>query len=108
MLCVKPRDGYGGIKRRLPLETAVELQSHAEKRHGQRGEIVVIDACIDKGSREVDLNAKMPVSALGFHRGSEPFPSHLPSVCSISVSLSWMKIDTLHSHVILDREFAAP
>ena len=52
MLCVEPRDGYVGIKRGFPLEATVRLQSHAEEGHGKAGKIVVINAGVDKGSRE--------------------------------------------------------
>ncbi len=56
MLCVKPWLGRVGIKRRFPFETAVLLQFHAEQRVWEAGKVVVVDACIDKGSGESDLS----------------------------------------------------
>ena len=64
MLCVKPRDGYVGIKRSLPLEATIRLQSHTEERHGKTGEIVIVNACVDKGSGDADLICAVLVSAL--------------------------------------------
>lgn len=39
----------------FPFETAVGELFHAEEGHGEGGEIVVVNACVDEGGGEADL-----------------------------------------------------
>ena len=73
MLCIKPRNGYVGVKRRLPLETTVRLQCHAEQRHRKAGKVVIINTCVDKGGRKSDLNSAMLVSEVSYYRDVNQF-----------------------------------
>lgn len=56
MFGIEPREGYVRVKGRLPFETAVGFQFHAEERIGQTREVVIIDAGIDKRRRQADLS----------------------------------------------------
>ncbi len=53
---VEPREGDVWVKGRLPFETAVGFQFHAEERIGQTREVIIIDARIDKCRWQADLS----------------------------------------------------
>ncbi|KAL5946858.1 hypothetical protein ACKVV1_011558 [Pyricularia oryzae] len=52
VLAVDPGELGVGVERRLPHERSVFLQLHTKERVGQRGEVVVVDARVDKGGLE--------------------------------------------------------
>ncbi len=55
MFGVEPWKQRVWVKGSFPGKTAVRLQFHAEQREGKAGEVVVVDAGIDKGGGKADL-----------------------------------------------------
>lgn len=55
MLGVEPRQRCFRVKRGVPFETAILQQLHLEQGIRQTGEVVVVDAGVDKSSRQTQL-----------------------------------------------------
>lgn len=55
MLGIQPWQGFVGVKGRSPRKAPVGLKFHAEERVRKAGEIVVVDARVNKSGRESDL-----------------------------------------------------
>ncbi len=55
MFGVQPGQGCIRVKWGFPDEGAVGLDFHAEERIGEGGEVVIVDAGVDKGCRKADL-----------------------------------------------------
>lgn len=55
MLSIEPGEWVVWVEGRLPDEGLVGLQLHAEEGKGQTGEVVIVDAGVDKGRGHVEL-----------------------------------------------------
>ena len=69
MLRVKPRKLLVRVKRCLPDKAAVGLVFHAEQRKVETGEVVVVNAAVDKGCRKSDLTNVLLDSEFGCPHG---------------------------------------
>ena len=85
MFCVEPWERLIGVKGGCPLESAVFLKLHAEQWIWQAGEVVVVDARVDKGRGKTDL----------YSIQSCPYQSYMFEIPDLP-------------DIILDGEFAAP
>lgn len=69
MLRVKPGEWFVRMKRSRPLESAVRLDLHTKQGKGQAGEIVVVDAGVDKRCRKADLATAVSFALVEGDRG---------------------------------------
>lgn len=72
VLRVKPRKLLVGVERCSPYEATVVLVLHAEQREVEAGEVVVVDAAVDKGCRKTDLADVLLDGELGCPQRERP------------------------------------
>ena len=87
MFGVEPGERYVGVERGFPFKAIVGHQFHAKQRHGQAGEVVVVDSCIDESRGKANLDYQ--------------------SALMDTQSLEWLGVIYL-PYVVLDCKFCGP